>query len=103
MSISSSCVFRSRRHSQIDHKAVADVGLGGRRRHMSMQDRVEMYNTVLALEDEANKEAGEATGRQRKSSKVMFEHPKIEMTDEGARVVDLVQAEVHQVFFKYFL
>ena len=70
---------------------------------MSMQDRVEMYNTVLALEDEASKEAGEVTGRQRKSSKVMFEHPKIEMTDEGARVVDLVQAEVHQVFFKYFL
>ena len=61
-----------------------------------MQDRVEMYNTVMALEEEQDstlEETKVAPGtRVRKTSKVMFEPPEIEVAQDGK-----VTAEVHQV------
>ena len=72
-------MFRSR------HSSVCEVGAGpsgasgvsnvtsGRVRHMSMQDRVEMYNTVLALEDE-EEDMEQTQVRTRKSSKVNTSH-----------------------------
>ena len=66
-----------------------------------MQDRVELYNTALELDTEAE-EAATARPRVRKSSKVMFEAPRpaLEVTAEGVRVVERdavrVEAEVQQ-------
>ena len=63
-----------------------------------MQDRVELYNTALELDTEAE-EAALARPRVRKSSKVMFEAPRpaLEVTAEGVRVVErVVEAEVQQ-------
>lgn len=74
-----------------------------RKRHMSMQDRVDMYNTVMALEDEDSNDVSvmedkmvAAGPRVRKTSKVMFEPPEIEVAhaDDGK---ESVTAEVHQV------
>ena len=60
-----------------------------------MQDRVEMYNTVLEMEQEDKKEPETI---QRKNSKVMFEPPQLEVTNENEKVVtEDVEAEVHQV------
>ena len=60
-----------------------------------MQDRVEMYNTVLEMEQEDKKEPETI---QRKNSKVMFEPPQLEVTNENEKVVtEEVEAEVHQV------
>ena len=45
-------ICRSRRASAVD-QSQAVVGVGqGRRRHLSMQDRLEVYNTKLAREQE---------------------------------------------------
>lgn len=46
---------RTRRASAVDQSQSQGREVTGRRRHMSMQDRVEMYNTVLALEQEENR------------------------------------------------
>ena len=83
---------RTRHQSHSDPSA--PVGVAGRRRHLSMQDRVELYNTALELDTEAE-EAATARPRVRKSSKVMFEAPRpaLEVTAEGVRVVE---AEVQQ-------
>ena len=90
---------RTRHQSHSDPSA--PVGVAGRRRHLSMQDRVELYNTALELDTEAE-EAATARPRVRKSSKVMFEAPRpaLEVTAEGVRVVERdavrVEAEVQQ-------
>ena len=87
---------RTRHQSHSDPSA--PVGVAGRRRHLSMQDRVELYNTALELDTEAE-EAATARPRVRKSSKVMFEAPRpaLEVTAEGVRVVErVVEAEVQQ-------
>ena len=90
---------RTRHQSHSDPSAA--VGVAGRRRHLSMQDRVELYNTALELDTEAE-EAALARPRVRKSSKVMFEAPRpaLEVTAEGVRVVERdtvrVEAEVQQ-------
>ena len=87
---------RTRHQSHSDPSAA--VGVAGRRRHLSMQDRVELYNTALELDTEAE-EAATARPRVRKSSKVMFEAPRpaLEVTAEGVRVVErVVEAEVQQ-------
>ena len=90
---------RTRHQSHSDPSAA--VGVAGRRRHLSMQDRVELYNTALELDTEAE-EAATARPRVRKSSKVMFEAPRpaLEVTAEGVRVVERdtvrVEAEVQQ-------
>ena len=66
-----------------------------------MQDRVEMYNTVLEMEQEDKKEPETI---QRKNSKVMFEPPQLEVTNENEKVVtEEVEAEVHQVETKLIL
>ena len=81
-----------------------------RKRHMSMQDRVEMYNTVMALEDEdssgvgtsmEDKPVATAAPRVRKTSKVMFEPPpeiEVGSVEDGK---ESVTAEVHQVGVQY--
>ena len=90
---------RTRHQSHSDPSAA--VSVAGRRRHLSMQDRVELYNTALELDTEAE-EAATARPRVRKSSKVMFEAPRpaLEVTAEGVRVVERdavrVEAEVQQ-------
>ena len=45
-------VCRSRRASAVDQSQAVEGVLQGRRRHLSMQDRLEMYNTKLAREQE---------------------------------------------------
>ena len=87
---------RTRHQSHSDPSAV--VGVAGRRRHLSMQDRVELYNTALELDTEAE-EAATARPRVRKSSKVMFEAPRpaLEVTAEGVRVVERVERDTVRV------
>jgi len=88
---------RSRHNSAADPSPSEGEGIAstsGRKRHMSMQDRVEMYNTVLEMEQEDKKEPETI---QRKNSKVMFEPPQLEVTNENEKVVtEEVEAEVHQ-------
>ena len=90
------CLLARTRHQSSSDPSAA-VGVSGRRRHLSMQDRVELYNTALELDTEAE-EAALARPRVRKSSKVMFEAPRpaLEVTAEGVRVVERVEAEVQQ-------
>ena len=87
---------RTRHQSHSDPSAA--VGVAGRRRHLSMQDRVELYNTALELDTEAE-EAATARPRVRKSSKVMFEAPRpaLEVTAEGVRVVERVERDTVRV------
>ena len=87
---------RTRHQSHSDPSA--PVGVAGRRRHLSMQDRVELYNTALELDTEAE-ETATARPRVRKSSKVMFEAPRpaLEVTAEGVRVVERVERDTVRV------
>jgi len=95
---------RSRHNSAVDpcpSEFEGGAGASGRQRHMSMQDRVEMYNTVLEIEQEDKEQKPKTI--QRKNSKVMFEPPQLEVTketnkndDEAAAKVEEVEAEVHQ-------
>ena len=68
-------------------------------RHMSMQDRIEMYNN-RDLEDQQTGEpvaVGQDTERVRKTSRVMFP-PQVVHIDGVANVVEAAtEAEVHQV------
>ena len=100
-------VPRSRHNSMIDTGDSMLNKITGRKRHMSMQDRVEMYNTVIALEDEAGVDTTAVAGaksRVRKTSKVMFGPPDLsQLTDDDntdntdAADVNNVTAEIHQV------
>ena len=87
-------MFRSR-HNSMSTSDTSGVKQA-RKRHLSMQDRVEMYNTVMALEEEQDntlEETKVAPGtRVRKTSKVMFEPPELDAAQDGK-----VTAEVHQV------
>ena len=102
-------VPRSRHNSMIDTGDSMLNKITGRKRHMSMQDRVEMYNTVIALEEEAGVDTTAVAGaksRVRKTSKVMFGPPDLSQltdddntdnTDAAAADVNNVTAEIHQV------
>ena len=100
-------VPRSRHNSMIDTGDSMLNKITGRKRHMSMQDRVEMYNTVIALEEEAGVDTTAVAGaksRVRKTSKVMFGPPDLsQLTDDdntdaaAAADVNNVTAEIHQV------
>ena len=101
-------VPRSRHNSMIDTGDSMLNKITRRKRHMSMQDRVEMYNTVIALEEEAGVDTTAVAGaksRVRKTSKVMFGPPDLSQltdddnTDNTAAAADVnnVTAEIHQV------
>ena len=99
-------VPRSRHNSMIDTGDSMLNKITRRKRHMSMQDRVEMYNTVIALEEEAGVDTTAVAGaksRVRKTSKVMFGPPDLSQltdddnTDNAAADVNNVTAEIHQV------
>ena len=100
-------VPRSRHNSMIDTGDSMLNKITRRKRHMSMQDRVEMYNTVIALEEEAGVDTTAVAGaksRVRKTSKVMFGPPDLsQLTDDdntdaaAAADVNNVTAEIHQV------
>ena len=64
-------------------------------RHMSMQDRVDMYNKDLEETSKVEQEQEKV----RRTSRVMFDPPRIESNEDVVTVVETssTEAEVHQV------
>ena len=71
------------------------AGCKSKIRHMSMQDRVDMYNRDL----EENSKVEPEEEKVRRTSRVMFDPPRVESNEDVVTVGETpsTEAEVHQV------